>query len=291
LKPAPFDYFAPSAIEEAIGLLAQYRDDARPLAGGQSLVPMLAFRIARPSVLVDLNRIAELTGIDAQDKVLCIGAMTRQAEVLASPVVAERAPLLIYALSNVGHPPTRVRGTIGGSLSHADPAAELPVAMVALDAEFVLRGKEGKRAVKADAFFLGSFDTAITSGELLEEIRIPLPSTASCAFQEVSLRKGDFAIASAAVLLHVSKDGRCEGVRIVLGGVGATPARCAEAERMLVGRNLDPLAIKEAASVLPWDQFDLDSHAASRDYRLRIAPILAARALADALARNGSSPR
>lgn len=287
MKPAPFEYFAPSAIEEAIDLLAQHGDEARPLAGGQSLVPMLAFRIARPAVLIDLNRIPSLAGIEVQGNELCIGAMTRQADALASPLVAEHVPLLMHALSNVGHPPTRARGTIGGSLSHADPAAELPVAMTALDAEFVLRGKTGKRPVKAGAFFLGSFETAIAPGELLEEIRIPLPGVASCAFHEVSLRKGDFAIASAAALLTMNKDGRCENVRLVLGGVGSAPVRCLEAERLLAGKRLDSAVIKTAAAALPAGQFDLDSHAASRDYRLRIAPVLAARALTEAFSRSG----
>ena len=206
MKPAPFDYHVPHSVEEAIDLLARLGPDARPLAGGQSLVPMLALRLARPSALIDLNRIASLSGIALHDGSLRLGAMTRQASVLRSHDVAANAGLLVQALGHVGHPPTRARGTVGGSLSHADPAAELPAAMVALDAVFVLQSAQGERTVEASSFFHGMFETAIGPGELLTEIRVPVAAGRASGFVEVAHRKGDFAILSAAAVLDLDED-------------------------------------------------------------------------------------
>jgi aerobic carbon-monoxide dehydrogenase medium subunit len=279
MKPAAFDYCAARTVDDAIERLAQGGEDARPLAGGQSLIPMLAFRIVRPSVLIDLNRIDALAGISVIDSELRIGAMTRQAQALNAPLVAEHAPLLAQALREVGHPPTRARGTIGGSLAHADPSAELPAVMVALDARLVIRNMTGERIVSAADFFHDAFETAIQPGELLIEIRIPLDGAGGSAFQEISLRKGDFGIVCVAACVMIGADDRCTQAALVLGGVAATPVRCREVETRLVGRQLSASAIATALDAIPKDQFELDSRNASRLYRLRLAPVLARRAL------------
>lgn len=279
MKPVPFEYFAAQSVDGALQLLAQHGEDARPLAGGQSLVPMLAFRIARPSVLIDLNRVASLSGIAVAGNELRIGAMTRQAQALASPVIARHAPLLMQALHEVGHPPTRVRGTIGGSLAHADPAAELPAVMLALDAKFVVKSATGERVVPASEFFIDAFETAARQGELLTEIRIPLGGAGGSAFLEISHRKGDFGIVSVAARVTAGADGTCKSVALVFGGVAATPIRCPDVEARLVGRNLNASTIASALDAIPRDRIELDARNASRAYRLRVAPVLAQRAL------------
>jgi len=279
MKPATFDYCVARSVDDAIARLTQGGEDARPLAGGQSLVPMLAFRIARPSVLVDLNRIDALAGISVVGGELRIGAMTRQAQTLNAPLVAEHAPLLAQALREVGHPPTRSRGTIGGSLAHADPSAELPAVMVALDAQLVVRNKTGERIIAAADFFHDAFETALRPSELLTEIRIPLNGAGGSAFQEISHRKGDFGIVCVAACATTDANKRCTRAALVLGGVAATPVRCGEVETHLVGRELTASTIAAALDAIPEHRFELDSRNASRPYRLRVAPVLARRAL------------
>ncbi len=283
MKPAPFEYYAPTTIANALQVLRDV-ESARPLAGGQSLVPMMAVRLARPAALVDLNTISELTGISEEDGSLVIRSMTRQAMVLHSDVVGRRVPLLIEALANVGHPATRARGTIGGSVANADPASELPVAMVALDARFVIAGQQGHRTVAAQEFFTGMFETALGTDELLIEIRIPFQRGVS-SFLEISRRKGDFAIVSVAVKLSVDAEKRCAGVAVVFGGIGPTPTRCSAAERELLGRALDDSAIAASVSATPLELVELDSHGASRSYRHRLARVLLGRALKVASSR------
>jgi carbon-monoxide dehydrogenase medium subunit len=207
VKPPPFAYHRPSSLAEALELLAD--PDAKPLAGGQSLVPMLNFRLARPSALVDLARIEELAGIRVEDGALVVGAMTRQWDLEHA---AEAHPLLREALGFVGHAATRCRGTVGGSLVHADPTAELPVCALALDAELVVAGPDGRRAVPAGEFFLSVFMTALEPGELLVEVRFP-PREEGWAFEEHAHRHGDFAVVCVAV----------SGERVALGGVGPAP--------------------------------------------------------------------
>ncbi len=288
MKPAPFDYHAPHSVEEAIDLLARLGPDARPLAGGQSLVPMLALRLARPSALIDLNRIASLSGIELHDGSLRLGAMTRQANVLRSQDVAANAGLLAQALGHVGHLPTRARGTVGGSLSHADPAAELPAAMVALDAVFVLRSQSGERTVAASDFFHGMFETAIAPGELLTEIRVPIAAGRISGFVEVAHRQGDFAILSAAAVLDLDGDGACSRAHIVLGGAGPVPLRCREAEAALVDARPEQTAIARAAAAVAVEPIEFDSPGASRTYRRKVAPVLVRRALEAACAVAGA---
>jgi carbon-monoxide dehydrogenase medium subunit len=285
VKPAAFAYLAPRTVEEALAALARGGAEGRALAGGQSLMPMLALRLARPELLVDLNRIPGLTGIREEGSEIRIGAMTRQAEVLASPLIARRLPLLVQALAEVGHPPTRARGTIGGSLSHADPAAELPAVMLAEDASLVIRSTGGERAVAAADFFRGLFETAIGEGELLTEIRIPAAAQAGAGFTEVARRKGDFAIVLGAAKIALDGEGRCSFVRAVLGAVAPVPLRCVEVETHLIGRRPDAEVIAAAVALLPNAAIELDSQSASLAYRRAVAPVVLRRAL-EAAARN-----
>ena len=225
LKPGPFEYAAPRSLEEAVSLLGE---DAAALAGGQSLVPLLNLRLARPALVVDLNGIDSLAGIRAEDSALRVGALTRQCALERSPAVAARWPLLRQAVRFSGHPQTRSRGTVGGSVAHADPAAELPVALLALDAVFHLRSASGARTVAASEFFLGPLTTVL---EPLVEIEVPaLPAGAATAFVEHARTHGDFATAGAAVVLGA--DG---GAAIAVLGIGGTPTRVRAAEYALSG--------------------------------------------------------
>jgi aerobic carbon-monoxide dehydrogenase medium subunit len=218
VKPAPFAYHRPASLDEALTLLAE-DDDAKPLAGGQSLVPMLNFRLARPSALVDLGSIDELTGIRVEDGVLVVGATTRQWDLEHSP---DAFPLLRDALGFVGHTATRCRGTVGGSLAHADPTAELPVCAVALGAEMVVAGPSGRRTIPAEEFFVSVFTTALQPGELLVEVRFPIPGRS--AFEEHAHRHGDFAVVCVAVADE----------RVAIGGIAPTPVLWNEGELLAV---------------------------------------------------------
>jgi CO/xanthine dehydrogenase FAD-binding subunit len=283
MKPAPFDYVAAHSLDEALSLLRQHGEEARPLAGGQSLVPMMALRLARPAVLIDINPVASLAGIELHGDHLRIGAMTRQADILLSSEVRRRAPLLVQALSHVGHPPTRNRGTVGGSLSLADPSAELPVAMVALGARFTLRCSKGARVVAAADFFKDAFETALAADELLVSIEVPHPSSSS-GFCEISPRKGDFAIVAAAALLDCDSDGICRSCRLALGGIAGTPVACPEIEGRLLGTRLDSATIASAMSGFPAGKVETEDRRASCAYRRKVAPVIARRALDAALA-------
>jgi CO/xanthine dehydrogenase FAD-binding subunit len=229
VKPAPFHYVAAGSLEEALELLRH--EDARPLAGGQSLVPMLNFRLARPSLLVDLNPIGELAGIEVDHAgTLGIGALTRQSRLLAHPAVAARWPLLGEALAAVGHPAIRNRGTVGGSVAHADPAAELPVALLALDARLHLRRAGSQRTVGVAEFARGAMTTCLEDGELLVAIDVPPPPAgARMAFREHARTHGDFALAGAAVVRAPARSGSA----VALLGADAVPRRASEAEAAL----------------------------------------------------------
>jgi CO/xanthine dehydrogenase FAD-binding subunit len=228
VKPAPFEYSAPSSVDEALALLD---DEAKVLAGGQSLVPLLNFRLARPERIVDINRIEELAYIRAdEDGTLRIGALARQAELERSQLVGERWPLLAQAVRLVGHPQIRSRGTVCGSVAHADPTAELPVALTALDARFHVRSAGGARTLRATELFAGPLTTSLAADELLAEIEVPaLPAGARCAFREYARTHGDFAVAGAAVVLAPGH------AAVALLGAGWTPLRAPEAERALAG--------------------------------------------------------
>jgi CO/xanthine dehydrogenase FAD-binding subunit len=238
VKPAPFDYAAARSLDEAVGLLGE---EARALAGGQSLVPLLNFRLARPELLVDINGLTELAHLERSDGVLRIGALTRQSALERSELVAAGWPLLTQAVRFVGHPQIRSRGTVGGSVAHADPAAELPVALAALDARFIAQSPRGRRALGAGEFFIGPLTTALEPDELLVEIEVPSPPEgAVSAFVEHARTHGDFAIAGAAVVVVPA-----EQAAVALLGAGPTPVRAPAAERALV----DGAEPREAAAL------------------------------------------
>lgn len=279
MKPSPFEYFAPENIEEALHLLAA-DEQARPLAGGQSLVPMMNLRLARPSVLIDLNRIVELAGAKECEGGLLIGAMTRQSQLLRDPLVARHAPLVVEALAFVGHPATRARGTIGGSLSNADPAAELPAIMLALDAELIVCRVDRVRRMAAGEFFIGMFETALEPSELLTAISIPSAGSSDVsAFLEMSRRHGDFAIVSVAVNISFEKNDMCRAARIVLGGMAGAPMRCKAAENMAVGHELTDRLISDCVDAIDPESVEMDSRGASKAFRVHAARVLMRRVL------------
>ena len=250
-------------------MLAELGEDAKVLAGGQSLVPLLNLRLARPSALVDVGRVAALSGISANG-VLRLGAMTRQADALRSALVATRAPLLAQALRHVGHPATRSRGTVGGSIAHADPAAELPAVLLALDGEATVASGKAERSLQAAALFLGPFTTALAEGELLTELRLgDPPAGARHGFAEIARRRGDFALAGAAVVVAPGH------ARVALFAVGPSAFRAAEAERALAGgAGAEEAAALAAAAAEPSD----DAHATAA-YRREAARVATLRAL------------
>ncbi len=288
MKPAGFEYHDPTTLSEATALLSRLGEDARVLAGGQSLVPLMNFRLARPAHLVDLNRVAELDFVSVSDGELRIGAMTRQRALERSDEAAAGWPLLREAAGFIGHVQIRNRGTVGGSIAHAFPSAELPVAMVTLDATLVLQGEDGERTVAAEEFFLGTMTTVLEPGELLREVRVPAVSPGSGAsFKEVSRRYGDFALAGAAALVTLGPDGEVAGARLTL--TGAAPIRAQAAEEAMRGQEPSEALFREAARrAVDGIEQDSDMHA-SAEYRRRACEALARRALAEAAQRAAAS--
>ncbi|MEE8390460.1 MAG: xanthine dehydrogenase family protein subunit M [Anaerolineae bacterium] len=289
MKPAPFKYYAPATVEEALPPLVEHGYDAKPLAGGQSLVPTMNFRLSQPAVLVDLNNVSELFYVSpSTDGGLRIGAMTRQSQVEQDALVAERSPLFHEAMPRIGFQQTRNRGTIGGSLAHADPAAELSAVTVALGARFRLRSQTGERWVTAKEFFLGPFFTALDVGELLVEVELPpMPPRSGWCFQEVTRRHHDFAMAGVAVLVTLDADKKqCEQVKVVLFSVGDGPVEAHQAAETLKGQAPTPEAIRAAAETAANGDIDPsgDIHA-SVEYRRHLAQVLTRQALTQAFDR------
>jgi carbon-monoxide dehydrogenase medium subunit len=287
MKPAAFDYYRPGTLDEALALLARHAGDAKPLAGGQSLIPAMNFRLATPAVLVDLNALSELAYIDDGPDGLRLGGMTRQRAVERSSAVAKEAPLVTEAMPFIAHPAIRNRGTFGGSLAHADPAAELPAVMLALNAQFGIRSATASRTVRADQFFVGLFTTAVEPGELLTEIMIPkTPARTGHAFLEMSRRHGDFALVGVAASVTVDDQGRCAAARIALLSVGDRPMLAQHAGDALLGQMPSPDAIRAAADAAAADDIDpsSDIHASAR-YRRHLAGVLTRRALTMAFSR------
>jgi aerobic carbon-monoxide dehydrogenase medium subunit len=280
MKPARFAYHAPASVEEAVSLLARYGGEAKLLAGGQSLVPLLNFRLSRPAALVDLNRVAGLAYIHEAAGHVRFGAMTRQRAIEFSPVVHRRLPLLTEATALVGHLPIRSRGTIGGSLAHADPAAEYPTALTALGGQVVVRGPRGERTLAAGELFRDYLTTTLAADEMVVEIRLPaMPDGAGFAFEEFSRRHGDFAIVGIAAIVVGHGGGRCASARLVTAGAGPVPTRLRAAEEILERDGLSDAAV-EAAAHRAAELVDppSDIHA-SADYRRNLTRVLTARAL------------
>ena len=286
MKPPPFAYECPHDVAEAVALLAAHGGDARPLAGGQSLVPLLNFRLARPAVLVDLNRIEALAPIRVEDG-LRIGAMARQASVEADADVARGWPILTAAIGHIAHPQIRNRGTIGGSLAHNDPAAELPAVMLALDAEMIAQGPQGERTIAVGDFFAGTMETTLAPDELLTEIRIPrLPEGTGWGFQEAARRQGDFALVAVVVLLRPAGAGQIDA-RIVLTGTGDGPARMREAETVMTERGTDADACEAAGDAAAAASEPADDPHAPAWYRRKLVAALTRRACREATMRMG----
>ena len=279
MKLPRFDYEAPETVADAVGLLAEHLDQASVLAGGQSLIPLLALRLARPAVLIDINGVTELSGISAVDGWVTIGAMTREYIAEESDSVRDAVPLLAAALPLVGHEAIRSRGTIGGSLAHADPAAELPAVAVALDAEFVVRGESGERVIPAAEWFEGYLTTSRGPDELLVAVRFPAATHGTgVSFQEVARRHGDFAIVGLAAALTLS-GGVIADARLALAGISDVPVRAAGAEDVLVGQR-PSTALFEEAACRATDGLDppADLHGPP-GYRKQVAATLVRRAL------------
>lgn len=291
VKPPSFEYFVPTTLDEAVALLAQHGGEAKVLAGGQSLVPMMNLRLARPAALVDLNRITELDYVRAENGHVTIGALARQRAVERSSDVAERQPLIGAAIRLIGHPAVRNRGTVVGSLAHADPAAELPAVAVALGAEMVVTGSSGERVVAADDFFVSYLTVDLAPDEVLKEVRFPsLSPRTGWSIVEVARRFGDFALAGAVATLTLDDQGAASDARVALFGVADRPVRVPEAEQVLRGERPDDdriAAASEAARAALVDP-PSDVHA-SAAYRRHVAGVLVGRALREARERAQAS--
>jgi CO/xanthine dehydrogenase FAD-binding subunit len=286
MKPPPFEYEAPSTVEEVVALLQQHDGEAKILAGGQSLMPLLNMRFARPSALIDLRRLTGLDYIREENGALAIGAMTTKRSVERSELVKSRQPLLHASTAWIAHPQIRNRGTVGGSMAQADPAAEYPAVALALDAEFVIVGPDGQRSVAASDFFITYLTTALEENEVLTEIRVPvLPERTGWSIQELARRHGDFAMVGAVTTLGISGDS-CESARVVLFGVGSKPQRAIAVEQALIGQTTSEALFAAAAEKADEGLEDTisDVHATA-EYRRHLARVLTRRALAEAAER------
>jgi CO/xanthine dehydrogenase FAD-binding subunit len=285
MKPAAFDYIVADSVDAAVAALAAAGGDAKIIAGGQSLVPMLNFRLLRPSILVDINRIPGLAFIEDNGSAIRVGAITRHHQLEMSPAVAKHLPVLACAMRHVAHLAIRNRGTIGGSLSHADPAAELPMMALLLDAQITVTSASGRRKVAARDFFLGALTVALADDDIMTEIVLPkLPPGSGWGFEEVARRGGDFALAAVAATLTVA-GGAIVEARIAMTGAGETAKRAVQAEALLIGKALDPASIDAAIDVVRAGvEPPTDLHASS-DYRRHLVGVLTARALAAAWRR------
>lgn len=289
MKPAPFRYVRPTTLSEACEILAA-DEDARVIAGGQTLVPMLAMRLARPSTLVDIARMPGLSGVTVVDGQVRIGATTRQVLAERSATIARELPLLAAALPWVGHPPTRNRGTVGGSCANADPSAEIPLVAVTLEAEMEIEDESGSMPMLADDFFIGPMLTALSPTAILTAVRFPVwrEGRVGVAFHEISARRSDFAFVSAAAQIAIDREGICTRLALGIGGVGDRPVKLDVA--CLEGTRLDPAQVMEAVAVACEVLEATGDLHASADYRRRVARVLGTRAVADALADAHANP-
>lgn len=288
MKPPRFEYYDPKSVEEAVSLLQRHEGEGKVLAGGQSLVPLLNMRLARPECLVDVARIPGLDYVRLADGGVSIGAMTRQRTVELSEAVRDRHPLLHAAVQLIAHPQNRNQGTVGGSIAHADPAAELPAVSLALDAEMRAAGPNGQRTIPAGDFFVTYLTTALEPAEVLTEVKFPLlPERTGWSVMELARRHGDFALCGVVAILSLDRAGQCSSARIVLFGVGPTPVRACEAERLLVGEKAAEKVFGHAAQKASEEiEEPLSDIHATREYRRDLARVLTRRALAEAAQRS-----
>jgi CO/xanthine dehydrogenase FAD-binding subunit len=290
MKPAPFDYYLPATIDEALTLKARLGGEARFLAGGQSLVPAMNFRLAQPSTLIDLNGLSELADIEeGADGGLLLGALVRHRDLERRPEVARRHPLLREAVAQVAHPQIRNRGTIGGNLAHAEPASELPAVMVALDARMRARSTSGERWISAADFFTGILSTALREDELLVEIAVPaLPARTGTCFLEMARRRGDFALMGVAATLTLDADGRCVAARLVYCNADDRPFDAQQAAAALMGERIAAPAIEAAAEAATRAVRPTGGIHASAAFQSHLAGVLTRRAVAQAYERAGA---
>lgn len=286
MKPPPFEYAAPATLDEALGLMNEHGWDAKVLAGGQSLIPMMNFRLAAPAVLVDLNPVDELAYIREENGGVAIGAMARQRAVEQSKLVADRAPLIAAAMPYVAHPQIRNRGTFGGSIAHADPASEVPALAVALNAKFKAQSADGGRWIDAGDFFQGLFTVDLAPEEVLTEVVIPaMPARTGWAFDEIARRHGDYALVGIGATVTLNDAGVCEDTRLVFFGVGEAPVETSKAAGVLIGEEPSEEVIRAAADAVDAEIDPTDDIHASAQYRRQLAKTLARRALTKATER------
>lgn len=287
MKPPRFQYCAPSMLDDALILLEKQGDEAKILAGGQSLVPLLNMRLAAPSYLIDINRLSELNYIQPEDDYLAVGATVRQSQIERSPLVQEKHPLLIEAIWHIGHMQIRNRGTIVGSLAHADPAAELPALLACLGGSLLLQRSTGERLLTTEDFFQGYLETALEPGEMIVEARFPwVDPRAGWAFMEFARRAGDYALVGSAAVLTPGEDGTCQEARVAYAGVAGAPVRASEVEKLLLGSTLDERSLDEAAQVArAVVSADMSDVHATVEYRRVLAAELTRRVLRAAWAR------
>jgi carbon-monoxide dehydrogenase medium subunit len=281
--PAEFEYFAPSTVEDALALLTRYGDDAKILAGGQSLLPMMKLRIASPRCLIDVNRIHSLAGLTEDGGRLVIGALCRHAEVAASPIVRERLPLMADAAALTADVQVRNRGTVAGSLAHADPAGDWPAALFALDAEVTIAGPRGSRTVPLTEFIVDAYTTQLAANEIVTRVSVPLPPRpCGGAYMKFEKRAGDFAVASVGVQLALDGASRCERIAISLGALGPTPLRARGAERRLQGQTISAVLLEEAAQLVRDEAQPFADTRGTVEYKRHLAGVLFRRAFAAA---------
>ena len=286
MKPPIFDYVIAESEEHALEVLREHGDDAKVLAGGQSLVPLMSFRLAKPALLLDINGLEGLDGIEAADGHIRIGALTRQCELLARPLIAEHCPLMRAATEFIGHPAIRNRGTVGGSVAHADPAAELPVLLQVLDAEMEVRSAGAQRTIPADDFFLGLLMTAMNPDELLTGVSFAPPGEgAGWGFHEVARRHGDFALVAAAALVTLDGQGAVAVAAVALGGIADRPLRVGAVEDALQGNAPTTEAIEAVSRLVADSVIPVGDIHASEAYRAHLGEVLTKRALHDAVER------
>lgn len=286
MKPSIFDYVIAESQEHALEVLREHGDDAKVLAGGQSLVPLMSFRLAKPALLLDINRLQGLDGIEAADGRIRIGALTRQCELLTRPLITERCPLMRAATEHIGHPAIRNRGTVGGSVAHADPAAELPILLQVLDAEVEVCSGGSRRTIPADEFFTGLLMTAMNPDELLTGVSFALPGKAAgWGFHELARRHGDFALVAAAAVVTLDDRGAVAEAAVALGGIADRPLRVSPVEDALTGNAPSAEAIEAASSLVTDAVTPMGDIHASEAYRAHLGRVLTKRALHDAAER------
>ncbi|HSG25445.1 MAG TPA: xanthine dehydrogenase family protein subunit M [Anaerolineales bacterium] len=287
MKPAAFEYLSPTTLAEVMASKAEHGDEAKPLAGGQSLIPAMNFRVSQPTILIDLNKLNDLRYIRTQDGELRIGAMTVQAEVARSPLVQESQPLIYETMPNIAHPQIRNRGTFGGSLAHADPASELPVIATALNARFKAESQRGERWIPADEFFITMFTTALEPDEILTEIAFPsFPQSTGYAFLEVARRAGDYAMAGLAAVVTLDEQSVCQSARLVYLNVGDKAMDATGAAALLVGEKPTSQVFEAAAQKASQEEIDpFGSVHATPEYQRHLSRVLTSRALQTAFAR------